>query len=149
MTSRRVRIQKIAKLREKELERQAQRLAQAHAAVAAAHARADEEARKVELANLEREQLLSSDFSGDRWRDANEWLETRTIHHDEALSHLQRAHIVAERAQRAVLDARAALRRLEVLDERLAVSEARVLEQKERKLHDELAAQKAARGRGR
>jgi flagellar export protein FliJ len=145
MSPRRARIRKIVDLRERELEKQATNLSRARRAVEAASAREAAEAKAREHARRARSALAEAPIDGETWRQTNEWLQDRETYHEAAMQCLRRSREAASRAHEQVLAARAALKRLQVLDQRLSDVERADEARLENKLHDEVAAQRARR----
>lgn len=150
MTGRRRRIQRIAEIREQELEERARQLASAHRTEDAASQRLASETERMRAAEDRRAQLATAATTTDAWREHNEWLELRELHQRAASARLEHARLAVLRARDDVMAARAALHRLEVLDERLERLERKVEERQELKAHDELSSQRvSARSRTR
>mgnify|MGYP006326755641 FL=1 len=150
MTRRLARLQKLTELRKKDLDDRAARLVAARRAVDTASSRAATETARHQQAEGERAHLAQDPSDPESWRTANEWLELRELHREAARRGLASAEVVAARAHEQVLAARSALRRLEVLEERLRRVERQTEERLENKAHDEIAAQRAgARARAR
>ncbi|MBI3206291.1 MAG: flagellar FliJ family protein [Myxococcales bacterium] len=144
MKSRLSRLAKLTELRKKELDDRAARLAAAHQAMEEARQRLTLEAAAHRQAELDRSALAQSGLLPETWRTANEWLELREHYREAARRRVAMAEVAALRAQEQVLAARAALRRLEVLEERLKRALAKTEERKESKAHDEIAASRSA-----
>ncbi|MCC7386412.1 MAG: flagellar FliJ family protein [Deltaproteobacteria bacterium] len=144
MKSRLSRLAKLTELRKKDLEDRAARLAAAHQATEQARERLVAEEAAHRQAEADRSALAQSGLEPETWRTANEWLELRELYREAARRRVALAEVAALRAQEQVLAARAALRRLEVLEERLKRALSKTEERKESKAHDEIAAGRAA-----
>ena len=144
MKSRLARLAKLTELRKKDLEDRAARLAAAHQATEQARERLVAEEAAHHQAEVDRSVLAQSGFEPETWRTANEWLELRELYREAARRRVALAEVATLRAQEQVLAARAALRRLEVLEERLKRALSKTEERKESKAHDEIAAGRAA-----
>lgn len=144
MKSRLSRLAKLTELRKKELDDRAARLAAAHQAVDEARQRLTLEDAAFHQAEIDRSALARDGQTPETWRTANEWLDLRGHYREAARRRVAMTEVAALRAQEQVLSARAALRRLEVLEERLKRALSKTEERKESKAHDEIAASRSA-----
>ncbi|MCA9596126.1 MAG: hypothetical protein KC776_22580 [Myxococcales bacterium] len=139
MNARRVRLQKLAKLRQKQLDERVGEFGRATEREQSARERALLEYERHDGAVALRQGAAQAPVEGSTWAEANEWLELCGLYRDAAGLALSRAETAREQARNQVLAARQALQRIEVLDQRLKQHEDRANERKERRLHDELA----------
>ncbi|MBN1612375.1 MAG: flagellar FliJ family protein [Polyangiaceae bacterium] len=137
MTSRRKRLDKVVKHRERQLENKVQALQQSRNAQAAAAERAHQERQMLRQAAEYREALTRQVVQVADLAAASQWVEARTGHLQHAHHQLARADAVVERAQQSTLAARNELKRVELLDSRLARFELKQNEGEERKAQDE------------
>src|SRR3954470_11697401 len=95
MSPRRIRIEKVVTLREKELDKKVQQLAGTRAAEA--RAQSEEERKKQELEQASESRLKLAEegevLSAMTWVEANEWLQNRRLHHEKARSEAARAEL--------------------------------------------------------
>jgi flagellar biosynthesis chaperone FliJ len=150
MSPRRVRIEQVVTLREKELDKKVQQLAGSRAAEA--RALTEEEQKKLELEQASESRLKLAEegeaLSAMSWIEANEWLQNRRLHHEKARSEATRAQLETRKAQGAVLSARTDLKKVELLSERLTKQEDSHAHKLERRLEDELSSLRFRRTEG-
>jgi flagellar export protein FliJ len=137
MTSRRKRLDKVVKHRERQLENKVQALQQSRNAQAAALERARQEQQMLKQAAEYRESLTREVVQVADLAAASQWVEARVDQLQHARLQLARADAVVERAQQSTLAARNDLKRVELLDDRLARVELKKSEGDERKAQDE------------
>ena len=142
MSPRRNRIEKVVTLREKELDKRVQQLAGTRAAEA--RAQSEEERKKAELeqASQSRMKLAGGEepLTATSWVEANEWLAHRRLSHEKARVEAAKAQLETRKAQGAVMTARADLKKVELLSERIQKQEESEAQKLERRLEDELTA---------
>jgi flagellar export protein FliJ len=139
MTSRRKRLDKVVKHRERELEHKVHALQQSRDARAAALERAQQEQQMLRQAAEYRESLTRSVVQVADLAAASQWIEARVGQLQHARHQLARADAVVQCAQQSTLAARNDLKRVELLDDRLARVELKQSEGEERKAQDEHA----------
>jgi flagellar export protein FliJ len=142
VSPRRNRIEKVVTLREKELDKRVAALGERRAAEA--HAQTEEERKKLEVEQASESRLKLAEegeaLSAMSWIEANEWLQAQQRRHDEARLATARAQLATRQAQTEVLSARADLKKLELLSERIQRQEESDAQRQERRLEDELSA---------
>jgi len=148
MSPRQKRIEKVVTHRGKELDKR----------VAELNAQKQRELEAKRMAEAEREELLRASesrlklaeatISATSWIEANEWLKTRAAKSELAETQAIRAKASTQRARAEVLNARADLKKLEVLSERIGTEERSREERVARRLEDEIAALRFAADRG-
>ncbi|HXK20808.1 MAG TPA: hypothetical protein VNG33_23515 [Polyangiaceae bacterium] len=141
MSPRRVRIEKVVTLREKELDKKVQQLAGSRAAEIRALSEEERQAQELLQASESRLKLAEEGevLSAMSWVEANEWLHNRRLHHEKARSEAARAKLETKKAQGAVLNARTDLKKVELLSSRIQKQEDSQAERVERRLEDELS----------
>ena len=141
MSPRRVRIEKVVTLREKELDKTVQQLAGSRAVEA--RALSEEERKKQDLEQASESRLKLAEegeaLSAMSWVEANEWLHNRRLHHEKARGEAARAQLETKKAQGAVMNARTDLKKVELLSARIAKQEDSQAQRSERRLEDELS----------
>ncbi len=140
MSPRRARIDKVVTLREKELDKRVAQLGETRAAEQ--RALTLEEQKKAELEEASRSRLKLTEeqaLSASHWIEANEWLSSRQKRLEQAKLEAARAALETRKAQGAVLSARADLKKVELLSQRISVQEAGEAQKAERRLEDELS----------
>jgi flagellar export protein FliJ len=147
MTSKQKRINRVIVHREKELDKRVVALGSARADAQRVEDAVQREEERIALAAAEREALKERSMSAADWREANEWLESRKKTHAAAEKALERAnqHVEAQKAH--VLDARRALKGVELYETRLKQAEARAEDKADQRLQDELARGRAGQKR--
>jgi flagellar biosynthesis chaperone FliJ len=146
VSPRRARIGKVVTLREKTLDERVAQLSDTRAAEA--EALTAEELRRRELQEASESRLKLAEeraLSASSWIEANEWLQSRMRHAEQARLAAAKAQLETRKAQGAVMTARADLKKVELLSERIQrqeESEAQVLE---RRLEDELTSMRFRR----
>lgn len=150
MSPRRVRIEKVVTLREKELDKKVQQLAGTRAAEA--RALSEEERKKQELEQASESRLKLAEegeaLSAMSWVEANEWLQNRRLNHEKARLDAARAQLETKKAQGAVMNARSDLKKVELLSERIQKQEESQAQKVERRLEDELSSLRFRRNEG-
>lgn len=140
MSPRRNRIGKVITLREKELDSRVAKLADTRAAEA--RALTLEEQKRQELAQASESRLkLAAEgeaLPAASWIEANEWLQSRQKHVEQARSEAAKAQLETRKAQGAVMTARSDLKKVELLSERIQKQEDAEAQLVERRLEDEL-----------
>jgi flagellar export protein FliJ len=150
MSPRRVRIEKVITLREKALDERVAKLSDSRAAEAAAQTLEERKRQELEQASESRLKLAEEGeaLTASSWIEANEWLVSRLKQVEQARLETARAQVETQKAQGAVMAARADLKKVELLSDRIQKqeeSEAMVLE---RRLEDELTSMRFRRGEG-
>lgn len=139
MTDKQKRIQKVIVHREKELDERVVELGKARAVAERVETAVEAERQKLAKAAAERDAMSERTMSAREWRDANEWVQSRSLSHAAATRELEHAEKVVEASQAKVLTARRALKGVELVEERLKTEEARAEERADQKLQDEFA----------
>jgi flagellar export protein FliJ len=140
MSPRRIRIRKVADVRNKELQKKRAELEQRRVVLEAARLKLEQERLELDQAAKRRELLSQGEINALAWSEADEWLASREQEHDLANSTVLKTHRAVEHARENVLVAHSNLRRLEKLDEKLDHQEQRDEARREQKLTDEHAA---------
>jgi flagellar export protein FliJ len=142
MSPRRNRIEKVVTLREKELDKKVQQLAGTRAAEARALTEQERKKQELEQASESRLKLANADgaLPATNWIEANEWLQSRARDHEKARVDAAKAQLETRKAQGAVMVARADLKKVELLSERIQKQEETEAQKVERRLEDELSA---------
>lgn len=148
MSPRRARIGKVITLREKALDERVAQLSDTRAAEARALSAEERKRQELEAASESRLKLAEerAALSASSWIEANEWLQSRQRQVEQARVEAAKAQLETRKAQGAVMTARADLKKVELLSERIQKqenSEAQVLE---RRLEDELTSMRFRRG---
>jgi flagellar biosynthesis chaperone FliJ len=144
MTLRRNKMKKVLEIRERTLQERAGALSQAHEGRAAAQAQASSAVTHLQQAADYRQQLASSAIDVATWIDAEQWLVQRSRQNNVAQTRLQGAEVLVAQAFDGVIVARSNVKRIELLDQRLAEQETRRQDRLEQKANDEHAQRKFA-----
>lgn len=147
MTNKQKRIQRVVVHREKELDKRVVELGEARAAAERSEDAVAAERERVERAAAEREAMSERAMTAAEWRDANEWLESRKKSEAVAAQELERANRQVVSKQGHVLDARRALKGVELYETRLKQEELKVEDRADQRLQDELARSRAGQKR--
>jgi len=139
MTNKQKRIQKVIVHREKELDERVVELGKARVEAERVETAVESERQKLAKAAAERDALSERTMSAREWREANEWVHSRSLSHQAVARELTQAEKVVEASQAQVLTARRALKGVELVEERLKTAEARAEERADQKLQDEFA----------
>lgn len=139
MTSKQKRITRVIVHREKELDKRVVALGNARAEAQRVEDAVHKEQERIALAAAERDALKERSMSAAEWREANEWLESRRKTHAVVEKELDRANQRVEAQKAHVLDARRALKGVELYETRLKQEEARAEDKADQRLQDELA----------
>jgi flagellar export protein FliJ len=137
MTLRRKKMQKVLELREQTLHERAGVLSQAHEGRAVAQEHAANAAGHLEEAAQYRQHLATGSINVASWIDAEQWLAHRNQQHDLAQVQLQGAESLVLTAYDNVIQARSGVKRIELLDRRIATEELRRQGRLEQKASDE------------
>jgi flagellar export protein FliJ len=148
MTNKQKRIQRVVVHREKELDKRVVELGEARAAAERSEDAVAAERERVARAAAEREAMSERAMTAAEWRDANEWLESRKKSEAVAAQELERANRQVVSKQGHVLDARRALKGVELYETRLKQEELKVEDRADQRLQDELARSRAGHKRG-
>lgn len=147
MTDKQKRIQRVVVHREKELDKRVVELGEARAAAERSEDAVVAERERVARAAAEREAMSERAMTAAEWRDANEWLESRKKSEALAAQELERANRQVVSKQGHVLDARRALKGVELYETRLKQEELKVEDRADQRLQDELARSRAGQKR--
>jgi len=147
MSPRRQRIDKVIVHRGKELDKRISELNEHKAREEAALQAAIREREEARLASEKRLKLAEAPLSATDWIAANEWLKSRAAVAERAALQAVEAHHGTQAARAHVLHARTDLKKVEVLSARIGAEERAQRERAERRLEDELAAQRFAADR--
>jgi flagellar export protein FliJ len=139
-----VRIRKVVDHRAEQLEKTVTELAQRRAREQEANKALEDQRDKRKTAEEAREKLTEEPTTVENWQMADAWLRSQEALERQAQQRAQLAGHAVEQARVQVLNARTDLRRIEALDQRLEREEKQQAERAERRLHDELAAQRFA-----
>jgi flagellar export protein FliJ len=142
MSPRRQRIEKVVEHRGKELDKRIGELNEQKNREDAAISAALREREEVQRASEKRLKLAEAPLSATDWIAANEWLKSRAAVAEQAAMQAVKAHQITVRARAQVLNARTDLKKVEVLSARISAEERIQRERAERRLEDELAAQR-------
>jgi flagellar export protein FliJ len=137
MTIRRKKMQKVLELREQTLHERAGVLSQAHEGRAIAQEQATNAAGHLEEAAQYRQRLATAPTNVASWIDAEQWLAHRNHQNDLAQVQLQGAETLVMEAYDNVIQARSGVKRIELLDRRMASDEVRRQSRSEQKASDE------------
>jgi len=149
VSPRRKRIDKVVVHREKELDKRIGELNEQKSREEAARLAAEQKRLEVQHASETRLRLAEAPLSARDWIAANEWLSSSAARAELAETQAIKARLVTQKARAHVLHARTDLKKIEVLSARIAAEERAQQERAERRLEDELAAQRfAAERRG-
>ena len=148
MSPRRTRIEKVITVREKELDQRVAKLADTRAAEARALSVEEQKRRELEEAESSRLRMAEEGeaLSASSWIEANEWLQSRQKHLEQARHVASKAEVETRKAQTAVMAARTDLKKVELLSERIQQQEQSEAQKVERRLEDELASLRFLRG---
>src|SRR3954470_11588316 len=144
MSPRRQRIEKVIVHRGKELDKRVSELNEQKNREEAARVAAQRVREEAERASETRLKLAQAPLSATDWVAANEWLKSRAALAELAETQAIKARLVTQRARAEVLNARTDLKKVEVLSARIGAEERVRQERADRRLEDELAAQRFA-----
>lgn len=147
MTLRRKKVQMVLEIREQALHEKAGILVQAHEGRELAQNHALDTANHLAEAKEYRNGLTASSINLTSWIDAEQWLAYKNSQNAVAESNLQSAELFLSHAHEKVIEARSNVKRMELLDKRLATSELRQQSKFEQKSNDELARRKYVNAR--
>jgi flagellar export protein FliJ len=147
MSPRRQRIEKVVQHRGKELDKRISELNAQKSREDSARLAAEREREEAQRASESRLKLAEAPLSATDWIAANEWLKSRAAMAEIAETQAIKARLVTQRARAEVLHARTDLKKVEVLSARIGAEERAQQERAERRLEDELAAQRFAADR--
>src|SRR6185369_14274691 len=116
MTNKQKRIQKVIVHREKELDQRVVELGKARVETERAESAVESERQKLDKAAAERDAMSERSMSAREWREANEWLHSRSLSHQVVTRELDQATVKLEQSQANVLTARRALKGVELVD---------------------------------
>ena len=139
MTIRRKKVQKVLEIREQKLNEKAGALAQAHEGRNVAATQAEDAAQQLANAADYRNTLIAQPLTVSSWIDAEQWLAHRNSQNARAQTDLQRAEVSLVHAHENVMHARSDVKRMELLDKRLAQGESRKQSRSEQSSNDEHA----------
>jgi len=139
MTPRRKKVQRVLELREQHLNETAGILVKAHEGRNAAANQAEQAASQVAEAAEYRKDLTSQPLSVNSWIEAEQWLAHRNNENLRAQIDLEHAEVCVSHAHDGVLVARSDVKRMELLDKRLAQGETRKQSRVEQSTNDEHA----------
>ena len=142
MSPRRQRIEKVVQHRGKELDKRISELNEQKSREEAARQAAVREREEALRASQTRLKLAEAPLSATEWIAANEWLKSRAALAELAETQAVKARLGTQRARTHVLHARTDLKKVEVLSARISAEERVQQERAERRLEDELAAQR-------
>jgi flagellar export protein FliJ len=147
MSPRRARIGKVITLREKALDERVARLTDSRALEAKAKTAEDVRRRELQEAADSRLKLAEEGaLTASTWIEANEWLQSRQRHVEQARVEAAKAQLETRKAQGEVMTARADLKKVELLSERIQKQEESEAQVLERRLEDELTSMRFRRG---
>lgn len=148
MSPRRTRIEKVITVREKELDQRVAKLADSRAAEQRALSLEEQKRRELEEAESSRLKMVEEGeaLSASSWVEANEWLQSRQKHLEQARLLANKAELETRKAQTAVMAARTDLKKVELLSERIQQQEHSDARKLERRLEDELTSLRFFRG---
>jgi len=147
MNPRRQRIEKVVQHRGKELDKRIGELNEHKNREEAARLAAEREREEALRASETRLKLAEAPLTATDWIAANEWLKSRAALAELAEAQAMKARLGTQRARAHVLNARTDLKKVEVLSARIGAEERVQRERAERRLEDELAAQRFAADR--
>lgn len=147
MSPRRQRIEKVIVHRGKELDKRVIELNEQKSREEAARRAAEREREEAQRASETRLKMAQAPLSATDWIAANEWLKSRAALAELAETQAIKARMVTQRARAEVLNARTDLKKVEVLSARIGAEERAQQERAQRRLEDELAAQRFAADR--
>jgi flagellar export protein FliJ len=135
-------MQRVLEIREHTLQERAGVLSQAHEGRTVAQEQVTSAAAHLQEAAEYRQQLANGSINVTAWMDAEQWLVQRSRQHNLAQVRLQGAEAFVVQAYEGVIEARSGVKRIELLDKRLANQESRQQEKLEQKASDEHAQRK-------
>ena len=147
MNPRRQRIEKVVQHRGKELDKRIGELNEHKNREEAARLAAEREREEALRASETRLKLAEAPLTATDWIAANEWLKSRAALAELAEAQAVKARLGTQRARAHVVHARTDLKKVEVLSARIGAEERAQRERAERRLEDELAAQRFAADR--
>jgi len=147
MNPRRQRIEKVVRHRGKELDKRIGELTEHKNREDAARLAAEREREEALRASEARLKLAEAPLTATDWIAANEWLKSRAALAELAEAQAVKARLGTQRARAHVVHARTDLKKVEVLSARIGAEERAQRERAERRLEDELAAQRFAADR--
>lgn len=139
MTHRRKKMKKVLEIRERALQERAGILTQAHEGRAAAQEQASSAVTRLQQAAEYRQQLASGAIDIASWIDAEQWLVQRSRQNTMAQTRLKGAEAQVAKAFDEVIEARSNVKRIELLDRRLADQETHQQDRTDQKASDEHA----------
>jgi flagellar export protein FliJ len=147
MSPRRSRIGKVITLREKALDERVAQLSDTRAAEVRAQTLEEQRRKELEDASQSRLKLAEEGaLSASSWIEVNEWLQSRQRQVEQARVEAAKAQLETRKAQGAVMAARADLKKVELLSERIQKQEESEAQVVERRLEDELTSMRFRRG---
>ena len=147
MSPRQKRIEKVVAHRGKVLDERIAELSQHKSREDAARLAAERERDEAQRASETRLKLAEAPLSATDWIAANEWLKSRAALAELAETQALKARLGTQRARAHVLHARTDLKKVEVLSARIGAEARTQQERAERRLEDELSAQRFAADR--
>jgi hypothetical protein len=145
LSPRRRRIEKIVQHRQKELDERVAELATQKAKEAAAVARFEAADRAVKEAEVRRRELGEQGSDAQTFLEAGEWLAASAREATRQWAHVRRERDISAKVQQTVVAAKMKMKQAEHLATRVATSEQKLAERKERRRDDEDAARIAQR----
>lgn len=146
MSPRRSRIGKVITLREKALDERVAQLSDTRAAEVRAQTLEEQRRKELEEASQSRLKLAEEGaLSASSWIEVNEWLQSRQRQVEQARVEAAKAQLETRKAQGAVMAARADLKKVELLSERIQKQEESEAQVVERRLEDELTSMRFRR----
>ena len=124
MTPRRKKVQKVLEIREQNLNEKAGVLNQAHQGRNLAVNQVQDSATHLAAATEYRKSLASQSIDVSSWIDAEQWVAYKYDQNTRAQLNLENAELLVMHAHKNVLEARSDVKRMELLDKRLATCEA-------------------------
>ena len=125
MTPKRKKVHKVLEIREQNLNEKAGVLHQAHAGRNLAATHALDAANHLVAATEYRNSLATRSINVSSWIDAEQWLAHKNDQYALAQSNLESAELFVTRAHKNVIEARSDVKRMELLDKRIANGETR------------------------
>lgn len=147
MSPRQKRIEKVVAHRGKVLDERIAELSQHKSREEAARLAAERERDEAQRASETRLKLAEAPLSATDWIAANEWLKSRAALAELAETQALKARLGTQRARAHVLHARTDLKKVEVLSARIGAEARTQQERADRRLEDELSAQRFAADR--
>lgn len=150
MSPRRTRIEKVITLREKALDQRVAKLNDQRAVEARALSAEEKRQQEFEEASQSRLKMAEEGeaLRAGSWIEANEWMVSRRKQLEHAKVEAARAQLETKKAQGEVMSARADLKKVELLSERIQHQEQSAAQVLERRLEDELTSLRFRRGEG-